>query len=418
MDKIIDVALLQFEIKKGDIESNLDFVCTQIDKKDFLPGSILLLPELWATGFDYLNWHGLAEKTPSVLAAVARLSKENNIVIVGSLPELVEDSNSLPYNTMFVIEDGQIVGRYRKQHLFSFWHEDRFFIVGNNPAPMQVAGARAGGLICYDLRFPGLASIYGFAGVDFLLVSAQWPEARIEHWQSLLKARAIENQFFVLAANGCGKSGEHELGGCSMVVAPDGRVVAGLGGEPGLLEVKIDLTEIERARKNFCSVGERPWLKEDAGKLCTLSALEKELSFIRKQGSKIVFTNGCFDLLHAGHVSYLEKARSCGELLVVGLNSDSSVRGLKGAERPVNNESDRARVLSSLGCVDFVVIFSDETPLNLIKVIRPDVLVKGADWQEDEIAGAKEVKSWGGRVERIIFEHDCSTSKTIDRIRQ
>ncbi|MCI5160448.1 MAG: D-glycero-beta-D-manno-heptose 1-phosphate adenylyltransferase [Candidatus Electrothrix sp. AX5] len=137
---------------------------------------------------------------------------------------------------------------------------------------------------------------------------------------------------------------------------------------------------------------------------------------MRAQGSKIVFTNGCFDILHAGHVSYLEEARRCGDCLVIGLNSDRSVQALKGPSRPVNSELERARVLAALGCVDFVVLFDEDTPLRLITALLPDILVKGADWSEDQIAGAAEVKAAGGKIVRIPFICQTSTTGIIDKI--
>ena len=136
------------------------------------------------------------------------------------------------------------------------------------------------------------------------------------------------------------------------------------------------------------------------------------------RAGKLVFTNGCFDIIHPGHVDYLERARSMGACLVVGLNSDGSVRRLKGALRPVNDQHSRARVLAALACVDFVMIFEEDTPLELIKAVRPDVLVKGADWPEDRIVGAAEVKAAGGRVVRVAFAHDRSTTALLERIRQ
>ncbi|MCI5218295.1 MAG: D-glycero-beta-D-manno-heptose 1-phosphate adenylyltransferase [Candidatus Electrothrix sp. LOE2] len=137
---------------------------------------------------------------------------------------------------------------------------------------------------------------------------------------------------------------------------------------------------------------------------------------MRDQGSRIVFTNGCFDLVHAGHVSYLEEARRCGDCLVIGLNSDRSVRALKGPSRPVNSELERARVLAALGCVDFVVLFDEETPLGLITTLLPDILVKGADWPEERIVGAAEVKAAGGKIVRIAFTCQTSTTAVIDKI--
>lgn len=131
---------------------------------------------------------------------------------------------------------------------------------------------------------------------------------------------------------------------------------------------------------------------------------------------KIVFTNGCFDILHRGHVEYLKKSKMCGDILIVGINSDSSVRRLKGPSRPVVPLTDRATVLAALEMIDYIIPFSDDSPLNLIRVIRPDVLVKGADWKESEIVGADVVKSYGGKVQRVQLTPGRSTSSLIDRI--
>ena len=138
----------------------------------------------------------------------------------------------------------------------------------------------------------------------------------------------------------------------------------------------------------------------------------------RASGKTVVFTNGCFDLLHAGHVDYLEKAKGLGNLLILGLNSDRSVRRLKGRGRPVHSEKDRLKVIAGLEAVDYVTLFSEDTPLNLIKAVRPDVLVKGADWGEDKIAGAREVRVWGGRVRRIRLLPGRSTTGTLKKIKK
>jgi len=132
----------------------------------------------------------------------------------------------------------------------------------------------------------------------------------------------------------------------------------------------------------------------------------------------VVFTNGCFDLLHVGHVRYLSRAKSEGDILVVGLNSDRSVRCLKGPDRPVQTQDDRAEILAALRAVDYVVIFDEPTPIDLITAIRPAVLVKGEDWQETDIVGAKEVKSWGGRIVRASFTAGASTTGLIDRMKK
>lgn len=146
------------------------------------------------------------------------------------------------------------------------------------------------------------------------------------------------------------------------------------------------------------------------------SALE---NFLRhNKDKKIVFTNGCFDILHRGHVTYLAEAKKLGDLLVIGLNSDESVKRLKGPERPINNEEDRAYVLSQLKSVDFVEIFTEDTPLNLILKVKPKVLVKGGDWKIDQIVGGKEVLADGGDVFSLNFVDGYSTTSTIHKIQK
>ncbi|MEY3689000.1 MAG: hypothetical protein RIT37_562 [Bacteroidota bacterium] len=142
-----------------------------------------------------------------------------------------------------------------------------------------------------------------------------------------------------------------------------------------------------------------------------------EITVEKAKGKKIVFTNGCFDILHRGHVTYLQQARELGDLLIVGINSDASVKRLKGQERPVNMLEDRAFVLSALKSVDYVIPFDDDTPLNLIMSIMPDILVKGGDYTIERIIGAQEVLAHGGRVEIIPFVPGKSTSSLIDVIK-
>jgi D-beta-D-heptose 7-phosphate kinase/D-beta-D-heptose 1-phosphate adenosyltransferase len=153
-------------------------------------------------------------------------------------------------------------------------------------------------------------------------------------------------------------------------------------------------------------------------KILTLEDLVTRLGKVRKSGQKIVFTNGCFDIMHVGHVRYLADAGSQGDLLIVGLNSDASVRIIKGDKRPIVRQNHRAEVLASLGCVDFIVIFDEPDPLKLIQTLKPDVLVKGEDWTEDAIVGAESVKSQGGKIVRISFVEESSTTAIIEKILQ
>jgi D-beta-D-heptose 7-phosphate kinase/D-beta-D-heptose 1-phosphate adenosyltransferase len=151
-------------------------------------------------------------------------------------------------------------------------------------------------------------------------------------------------------------------------------------------------------------------------KIKSPNQLKKILGVLKRQGKKIVFTNGCFDILHVGHIRYLSQARKLGDILVVGLNTDRSVRTIKGEKRPLVCENERAEVLSALKVVDYVVLFDEPDPLALIKALKPSILVKGADWPEDKIIGADVIKQSGGRVVRIPLVPGSSSTNLIEKI--
>lgn len=151
-------------------------------------------------------------------------------------------------------------------------------------------------------------------------------------------------------------------------------------------------------------------------KIIEREELKEKVEALKKAGKRIVFTNGCFELLHIGHVRYLSAAKAEGDILVVGVNSDRSVRQIKGPRRPVVPENERAEVLASLACVDFVTLFDEPDPLVTIRTLMPDVLVKGADWEEGAIVGRDVVEANGGRVVRISLTQGASTTGIIERI--
>lgn len=150
-------------------------------------------------------------------------------------------------------------------------------------------------------------------------------------------------------------------------------------------------------------------------RVLSTNTLELTIQEYKKQNKKIVFTNGCFDLLHIGHVTYLEEAKKLGDVLVVGINTDASVKKLKGPNRPIQNENDRCAILAALKSVDHTVLFGEETPLNLIKAVKPDVLVKGGDWKIDQIVGSDFVMSYGGQVKSLNFVNGKSTTSIIEK---
>ncbi len=158
-------------------------------------------------------------------------------------------------------------------------------------------------------------------------------------------------------------------------------------------------------------------MEETKNKIKSKENLKELIESWQTQGKKIVFSNGCFDILHLGHIDYLEKASACGDKLVIGLNSDDSVKVLKGESRPINNEEARARMLAALSFVDGVTVFGEETPQKLIEYLLPDVLVKGSDYNVENIVGAKSVIANGGKVQTIDLVNGYSTTNIIEKIK-
>ena len=151
-------------------------------------------------------------------------------------------------------------------------------------------------------------------------------------------------------------------------------------------------------------------------KLKTWNEISQIAEELRKSDKKIVFTNGCFDILHAGHIQYLKEAKNLGDFLIIGLNSDKSTKLIKGKNRPVNTELDRATVLAALEFADYVVIFEEDNPFNLINLIKPDILVKGGDWKENEIIGSDIVKEKGGKIISLSYKQGFSTTNILNKI--
>ncbi|MBF0401785.1 MAG: bifunctional D-glycero-beta-D-manno-heptose-7-phosphate kinase/D-glycero-beta-D-manno-heptose 1-phosphate adenylyltransferase HldE [Magnetococcales bacterium] len=184
----------------------------------------------------------------------------------------------------------------------------------------------------------------------------------------------------------------------------------------GVVVAKVGTTPISRQELLAALSSEEQWAQSD--KIASREAALARVTQWRQQGERIVFTNGCFDLLHAGHVTYLEQARQLGKRLVVGLNTDRSVRLLKGSARPIIHEADRARVLAAMASVDLVLLFDEETPLELIRLLKPDILAKGADYSESQVVGGEEVKLWGGRVALVPLVEGRSSSRIMEHIKE
>lgn len=398
------VAIVQTGLKGG-MEENLSRAMKLA--RDCAPVDLVIFPELFLSGYgDGLK--GQALKVQNIIDRLGCLCSEMG---AGVICGLAEEEGGRLYNTAFVLEAGGSVARYRKINLFPGLDDP--FSAGKSPLLLSFRGWPLGIMLCFDLRFPELARHLASRGASLLVYLARWPRKRAEHLLTLSRARAVENQVYVALVNATGP----DLAGKSRLISPDGEVLASLDEEEGGLVVRLDWSHLRKARLLFNTGAETMVFKRVETKLTDLDSLLEELSWRRKKGQKVVFTNGCFDILHAGHVEYLRRARELGDCLVVGLNSDASVRRLKGPRRPINTVSDRALVLANLYSVDYVVVFDEDTPEGLIRAIRPDVLVKGADWPEEKIVGASFVRSYGGRVVRLPLLEGRSTSEIIRRIR-
>jgi omega-amidase len=223
MQKSIKAAAVQFTIALGDIEANLSHAVTTLRRLAQEGVEMAVLPEMWSCGFAYRELNQLAKRTPELVAQLTELSRELSMVIVGSLPEAHGDK---VYNTAYVLDRGRLAGSYRKMHLFSLMGEDRSLDSGDSILVAETSVGKIGVMICYDLRFPELARRLTLEGADIIVVPGEWPKPREEHWRTLLRARAIENQLFVIAANCCGIVGKLDFFGQSLIIGPKGEILA------------------------------------------------------------------------------------------------------------------------------------------------------------------------------------------------
>lgn len=247
-------ASIQFNISLGYIDANLDTATAALRRVAEQGARLAVLPEMWSCGYDYRNLTELAKETPRVLEETQKECLKLDLVTVGSLPEL-EDGHI--YNTAYVIDKGEIVGSYRKLHLFSTMHEDRFLSPGQHSLAIDTSVGKLGIAICYDLRFPELFRKLALEGAEIICIPAEWPKPRQEHWKTLLRARAIENQLFVIAANCCGPQGKLDFTGLSQLISPLGDVLQIAAEDNIELVAKFDFSEMETYRKKIDILNDR-----------------------------------------------------------------------------------------------------------------------------------------------------------------
>jgi len=256
VSRTLTAAAIQFNIALGDVAGNLAKVEAALRSVAARGAKLAVLPEMWSTGYDYPQLELLAEQTPRVVERLAGLSGELGMTLVGSL---AEKRNGKLFNTAYVVDGGAVAGSYSKLHLFSTMREDRYLHSGEDTLVLDTAAGRLGLAICYDLRFPELFRKLALEGAEIFCLPAEWPKPRQEHWRTLIRARAIENQMFMVAANCCGVQGKLDFFGMSLLVSAWGEILAEGGEVDSELVATFDFAQMDeyRARIN-CFHDRRP----------------------------------------------------------------------------------------------------------------------------------------------------------------
>lgn len=253
--KILHAGVVQFDVKAGNTEENLNQALAGINTLAEAGAEVVVLPELWSGGF-HDNIAADAADTPAILEKLAATAAAGRMVIAGSMAEATDRGI---FNTLYVHDsDGTLAGRYRKVHLFTATAEDRSFLAGDQCLVCETSAGSFGLVVCYDVRFPEFCLSLALKGADGLIVCAEWPTSRIHHWEALLRARAIENQLFVVAANRCGRDASIVYGGRSQIVTATGDVAVLAGSnDPAVIHATLDRSAQERFRKAIPSLKER-----------------------------------------------------------------------------------------------------------------------------------------------------------------
>ncbi|MFN8379740.1 MAG: carbon-nitrogen family hydrolase [Anaerolineae bacterium] len=246
----MSISLVQMNIALGDVRKNLKTVEDAVAEAARRGSHLVVLPELWATGYALEQGTSLAsDLNAGVFGQVAALAAQHKLCIVGSHLERrgMQVANSAP----FIDPRGQVRGVYRKIHLFRLMDEDRYLQPGSAPLLLDLPWGATAFAICYDLRFPELFRRYAVEGAKLIVIPAEWPIERVEHWRALLVARAIENQCYIIATNACGQTGDTTFGGHSMIVDPWGKIVLEVGEQPALATGEIELELVDAVRKRI-----------------------------------------------------------------------------------------------------------------------------------------------------------------------
>lgn len=340
---------VQFRIRQARPRENLRQVAAALDAAGDLSRTLIVLPELWASGFAYDCLDEMAGASAAMLDGLSHLAGRHRCVFAGSLLEAAgAGKDGRMYNTLYVCGAEGCIGRYRKQQIFLFGGEGQAFAPGDEPYPIQTPLGVIGCLVCYDLRFPDLARSQCQAGADLLVCAAEWPLERITHWRSLLTARAVENQTFVIGCNAWGETGGVELGGGSMIIDPLGRVLAAAadGPEPQALVVPADWQLREDYRSRFRSFAVAAYRFRDERKIAATAASCLELLVARKTAGQRLVRVEVADEAAAADWAGLEEARRAGDFLIVALTLP-------------DQDGRLCSKLAALGCVDAVCRLED-----------------------------------------------------------
>jgi omega-amidase len=247
----VSVSLGQFDVLRGQVEANLETVSGIVEKAARRCSQLVVFPELWSTGYDLQrSSHYATAVGEGDFARVAELAREHGIAIAGSQLSLIGDGG-FGNTAVYFDHDGKNLGTYNKVHLFGPMQEIQYLTAGDSLTIVETGWGKAGLAICYDLRFPELFRAYALAGVQAIILVAEWPRPRLEHWRTLLRARAIENQMFIIACNRVGRTGKTEFFGHSCLIDPCGEIVLEAGEGAGLYTAEIDLDQVSEVRASM-----------------------------------------------------------------------------------------------------------------------------------------------------------------------
>ncbi len=424
---------MQFPVRSGLIEANCEMVTARLADAAGHGAQLVVLPALWTTAGHHLRPRLESERSAAAVAEVRRVARRHGLVVVGSV--LAAEAGRFFDQAHVIDGDGSTTGTYRRVHRVA--EDAGLMSAGDEIRAISTSLGSLGVLIGDDVYFPEQAVALEQQRARLFAVPGAWTAEEADVVCKLLVARAIETHAFVVAANGATERPGAGARGGSMLIAPSGQVVARGGSGDELVLASLDLEQGSTSRRTRPLTRRRvPAAYAEAlqevevtdgtneaglptmGRVLTRAEMARESERLHARGRTLVFTNGCFDILHLGHVRYLEGARRLGDALCIGLNTDASVRRLgKAPERPIQPEGDRAAILASLRCVDYVVLFDEATPLELIRAVQPDVLVKGGDWKAEDVVGADVVSARGGRVVIADFVAGHSTTGVVERIR-